>query len=197
MEILYEKIQLLNPCTYNWKKLICMLASKESKSKGLDIMDILRSNGIEAAVESLSCCDYAEWSLFNCEVAESVLPIFEKYFPGDIRPRKALQAVREHKAGLISVERLRSLTSEAWWSVETAERAWYLYGCKAAAAAVAHAAAQDSLSHTFVIYDALSAAKFTAYRETVGDRIAAAQTAYKEKWAEIEQIFIKHFGGGI
>jgi hypothetical protein len=107
MKTTYEKIKSFNPCSDGWRKLLENTNPELDMAKEIDLMDILKSNGIKDAVWVLRCWDYTDWCLFICEVAESVLPIFEKKYPKDERPRKALQAIRDYKTGTISRQDLR------------------------------------------------------------------------------------------
>jgi hypothetical protein len=72
--------------------------------------------------------------LFAADCAEHVLPIFEKTFPDDKRPREAIQAARDFANGKISVA-----AGAAAWAAE--EAAWAAEKAAWAAARAAWAAA--------------------------------------------------------
>jgi len=57
-----------------------------------------------------------EIRLLACDYAKRVLPIFEKRFPEDKRPRQAIEASRKYAQGKISIEQLR-VASDASWAV--------------------------------------------------------------------------------
>ncbi len=50
----------------------------------------------------------AELRLFASDCAERVLYLYEREFPGDDRPRRAIQTAREHARGRVSAAELRS-----------------------------------------------------------------------------------------
>lgn len=114
MKTTYAKIKSFDPCTKGWEILLKNTNPKMDMEKEINLMDILRSNGIRDAVWALRCFDYMDWCLFACEVAESVLPIFEKKYPKDDRPRKALQAIRDYKAGKITKQDLSAAYDAAY-----------------------------------------------------------------------------------
>jgi hypothetical protein len=174
MKTTYEEIKSFNPCSDGWRKLLENTNPELDMAKEIDIMDIFKSNGIKDAIWALRCWDYLDWCLFICEVAESVLPIFEKKYPKDERPRKALQAIRDYKTGTISRQDLRAAA----------------HACTACAACTA----------AYAAYAACTAACTAAYAACTADYAAdaaayAADAAARQKqWDKTEEIFIKHFG---
>jgi len=69
--------------------------------------------------------------LFAADCAERVLPIFEREYPDDDRPRKAIQAARDFVDGKISRDELYAAgeagyvaASAAWSAAGDSERAW-------------------------------------------------------------------------
>ena len=58
--------------------------------------------------------------LFAADCAEHVLPIFEKQYPNDDRPRKAIYAARDFATGKISEKELMEAADAAW----DGEREW-------------------------------------------------------------------------
>ena len=133
LNIIKEK----SPCASGWKTLLKSLNKTEADDEELDLMDVLKSNGVEDAVWCLRCFDYLDYCLFLADVAESVLYIYEQKNK-NTAPRDAINAIREYKLGNITKAEL----------------------VDAAADAAAYAAAY----------------------------------ARKQKWEEIETLFIKHFG---
>ena len=85
--------------------------------------------------------------LFACEVARRVLPVYEKYYPKDHRPRKAIEAAEKYVQGSITENDLFVAEAAAWDAVENA--AWDAAknaaenAAEAAARAAARAAADN------------------------------------------------------
>ena len=116
-----------------------------------------------------------EIRLFAADCAEFVLPIFEKEYPNDDRPRKAIQAARDYANGLMSREQLAA----AW---DAADAAWDAAGAAAwDAADAARAAAWDAAR------DAAWAARDAA--DAARDAAGAARAAAGE---QIKSILLKY-----
>jgi hypothetical protein len=92
---------------------------------------------------------------FACDCAERVLPIFEKAYPNDKRPRAAIEIARQFIGGTVSSEQL--------WAARDAARdaAWAAAGAAAwdAAWAAAGAAAWDARAAGAAAWDAAGAAE--------------------------------------
>ena len=164
LNIIKEK----SPCASGWKTLLKSLNKTEADDEELDLMDVLKSNGIEDAVWCLHCFDYLDYCLFLADVAESVLYIYEQKNK-NTAPRDAINAIREYKLGNITKSELRA-SADAAADYATASADAYAY----AAAYAAYAAA-------YTVADAAYAAAYAA-------------DARNEKWQEIEFLFVKHFG---
>ncbi len=174
-------IKAKNPCHSGWKKLLQGLSKEEADDEPLTFKAILEINGLKDALWALCVFDYKDYCLFNADMAESVLSIFEKRHPNDDRPRKAIAAIRDYHAGRITQEELSTAVLAAYTSfvdadVDVDAAAGYAAGYAASAAYAAYAAADADAYAT-------ATATATAY-------VAAAR---KAKWAEIEALFIKHF----
>ena len=63
-----------------------------------------------------------DWTarLFACDCAERVLPIYEKEYPDDKRPREAIEAARRYAEGKATKKELAAASDAAW----AAEREW-------------------------------------------------------------------------
>jgi len=61
--------------------------------------------------------------LFAADCAERVLPIFEKAFPGDDRPRRAIEAARAYANGRITAAARAAAWDAAWAAAGDAARA--------------------------------------------------------------------------
>ena len=64
--------------------------------------------------------------LFAAECAEHVLPIFEKEYPQDDRPRKAIEAARDFANGKIDAAARNAAGVAAWAAAGAAECKWQL-----------------------------------------------------------------------
>jgi len=58
--------------------------------------------------------------LFSLDCAEHVLDIFEKQYPNDDRPRKAIKAARKFANGKINTQQLAASMDEAWAAARAA-----------------------------------------------------------------------------
>ena len=52
--------------------------------------------------------------LFACDCAERVLPLFEKEYPNDARPRKSIKVARDHANGEATFAQLKAAKDAAW-----------------------------------------------------------------------------------
>ena len=177
METTLKKINKYCPCTSGWTTLLENLGKSKADDEPLELMTILKSNGIKDAVWALRCFDYLDYCLFLADVAESVLPIFEAKYTNDLRPRLAIQAVRDYKSGLISIDDLKDYAADA--------HAAYTDAAADAAAYAAYAAAAADAYSAYAV--AAADAAYAAYT-------AAAAYTHAKKWQELEKLFIKHFG---
>ena len=78
--------------------------------------------------------------LFACDCAERVLPIYEKDYPKDKRPRQAIEVARRYAEGKASDSELAAARAAAWAAARAA--AWD--AARAAAWDAARAAARDA-----------------------------------------------------
>jgi hypothetical protein len=94
-------------------------------------------------------CNERTLRLFACRVAEDVLPIYEREYPDDDRPRKAIETARRYANGEATDSELaaaRAAARAAAWAVRAAagavrDAAWAAAGAAADAAwAAANAA---------------------------------------------------------
>ena len=128
--------------------------------------------------------DWANWVIVRCLkketnikyaifAAEFVIDIYEKKYPEDTRPRKAIQAAKDYLDGKITVHAADAAANAAYAAADAAYAA-----ADAAAAYAAYAA--------YATY-AAAAAYFAAR--------AAADAAYAATRAEIEKLFRGMCGG--
>ena len=173
-----NEIKKHRPCIGGWRKLLHHLGKTEADDESLNIMTILEANGIEDAVWCLRAFKYRDYCLFNADVAESVLSIFEAKYPKDARPRNAIKTIRDYKAGKITREAL--VTDAACAAYDAAYDA--AYAAYASASASAYAATYTASA---------SASAYAAYNASAYAAATSATSA--DKWAGIETIFTKHF----
>ncbi len=179
-----------SPCAGGWEKLLKSLGKTKADDEPLPLVTILDSNGIADAVWCLRALGeehHRDIRLFNCDIAEGVLHIFEKQCPDDKRPRQAIETARRYALGKATKEELVAAGYAAWDAADAAARAI------ARAAATARAAAWS-------VWDAARAAGYAAWdaadfsaRTAVGAAAGAAAAGAVEKKRQA-QLFIKYFG---
>ena len=165
MQTTLNKIKLHSPCEDGWRKLLNYLGKTEADDEVLELRTILESNGLDDTLWAFRAVEGKdkEIRLFAVDCAELVLPLYEKQYLNDDRPRKAIQAARDYANGVISAEEL--------------------YAARAAARAAAWAAAGAAAD---AAWDAAWAAAWAA----AGD--AARAAAWAAAWAEIKQLLPKY-----
>ena len=180
-----NKIKAHSPCEDGWAKLLLSLNKTQADDDPLYIATIIESNDIKDAVWALRAVEGKdkEIRLFAADCAESVLHIYEKQYPNDDRPRKAIQAARDYANGVIGKDELAAERDAARDAARDAERdaerdaAWA--AARAAAWAAERAAARDAAGGA-----AGGAASAAAW--------AAAGAAMDAKWKEIELLLTKY-----
>lgn len=183
MKTTLREIRKHDPCIYGWNKLLAHLNKTKADNKPLDLMTILESNGIKDAVWALICFDYEDYCLFLADIAESVLPIFEKKYPDDNRPRKAIQAIRDYKLGKIDKTNLKST---AYVAADAADSAY--------TARDAHVVVNAAHAAAYAACAAHACAAHAAYNTACAITTDTDTDTHIEKWEKVEQLFIKHFG---
>ena len=128
MQTTLNKIKKHSPCEDGWKKLLNHLGKTEADDEVLELRTILESNGLDDTLWAFRAVDGKdkEIRLFAADCAELVLPIYEKQYPNDDRPKKAIQAARDYANGLIGIEELDAARAAAWaaaWAAWDAARA--------------------------------------------------------------------------
>jgi len=155
-------------------------------------MLILKSNRIKDAVWALRCFDYSDTCLFQADVAESVLPIFEICTESSV-PRLAIQAVRDFKAGKLTREQLANF-ADAASEVSKADTTTPSATCAAGAAGAScsYLGAPGTVGAPRA--SGASAVAFASASAVFAATFVAPEAATISKWNEIEHLFIKHFG---
>ena len=98
-----NRIRQADPCTEGWTKLLAFLNKTQADDDPLDLLTILESNGVQDCLWSFQCTDDNK-SIYRhmaADFAESVLHIYEAYYPNDNRPRLAIQAAHDFANGKI------------------------------------------------------------------------------------------------
>ena len=106
--------------------------------------------------------------LFACYCARDTLPIFEKKYPNDNRPRVAIETAERYANGEATIEELNAARAAAWDAARAAASDAARAAARAAASAAASAAAWDAArdAASDAAWDAAMAAasaKYTNY----------------------------------
>ncbi len=198
MKTTLSRIKNFNPCMDGWK-----LLNKNHKKEEISLMEILESNGIENAIWALRCFDYKDYCLFLADVAESVLHIFEKENPGDTIVRECIQGIRDYKAGNITKGELKAHADAAYNSAyyssssaasaasDAASAYYYSSSCSAYYYSSSSAAAAADAAAAYYYYSSCSSYSYSYSADAASAYYYSS--AKKEKWIEIEKLFVKHF----
>jgi len=120
------------------------------ENRPFPLIEVLEVCGLEDALWALRCCEPVAdrdriARLFACDCAERVLPIFEKEYPDDKRPRLAIEAARKFAIGQATQEELFAAWDAAWAARDAAwVAAWAARDAAGAAAWAARDAARDA-----------------------------------------------------
>ena len=151
--------------SFNLNKLTSNLGTDDLNTE-VTILEILNSNGIIDALYALGTQKYKDYCLFNADVAESVLHIFEDEYPDDDRPRKAIEGIRLFHSGKITKGDLNNIDYCVYSVIDTTY----------------HAAIHNSI---FSAYNtAREAVDCVVHSSDINSRV--------EKWKEIEVLLRKH-----
>jgi len=117
MNTTLNKIKAHEPCEEGYRKLLDYLGKTEADNEALPFLTILESNGVDDAIWSLRTCDdECALRLFACDIAESVLHLYEEKYPNDKHPRNAIEVARRFANGEASDNELRAAARAAWSS---------------------------------------------------------------------------------
>ena len=138
-------IRAKSPCRAGWEKLLAALGKTKADDEPLHLLVILNSNGLDDTfwVLDMTGCDERLSRHISAWCAEQVLPIFEKVFPGDMRPRNAVAVARDDDA-------TPEQRAAAWAAARDAAGAAAWDAAWAAARAAARAAAGDAQLNKFI-----------------------------------------------
>ncbi len=189
MNTTLNEIRKYYPSKSKWRKLLASLGKTESDNEPLSFREILDHLGIEDALWCLRVLDYKDYCLFNADLAELVLPIFESKFPDDNRPRFAIESIRKYHYGDIDREALKAAAVDASRAANEAN-AVYANAANAVyadAADAADAAVYAAYATIATVYAA------DAVYDYANATYAYAIDAANSDPLKIEELFIKHF----
>ena len=201
MQTTLNKIKEHSPCENGWKKLLNYLEKTQADDEPLELRTILESNGLDDTIWALRAVEGMdkEIRLFAADCAELVLPIYEKEYPDDNRPRLAIQALKDYANGLITQEELSAASAAAMDASLAADAAWnagwaamYVGWAARYAARAARAAARAAASAaawTAARTAARAAARDAAWSAAMAARAALDASAAS---AEIKQLLLKY-----
>lgn len=112
-------------CTEGYAMLKEHLGKGWKASAPIPLLTVLESNGVQDAIWALRTLEGKDREIrhFACDCAERVLPIYEKKYPDDKRPRNAIEISRKFAAGLATAEELAAARAAAW-AATAAAAAW-------------------------------------------------------------------------
>ena len=92
--------------------------------KPFPLLEVLDNNGLSDTLWALRCCEpIADRDkiarLFACDCAQRVLPLFEKKYPEDMRPRQTIETARKFANGEATKTELAAAgAAEREWQAE-------------------------------------------------------------------------------
>ncbi len=113
MNTTLNKIRMHSPCKPSWEKLLTSLNKTKSDDEPLSFNYILETLGIKDTIWCLRTIKYRDYCLFNADVAESVLHIYEKLHPKDSTIKDAIIGIRDWHNGDINILELNKLRNSA------------------------------------------------------------------------------------
>jgi hypothetical protein len=185
-------------CKDRYDHLVDKLGPEWGDKDEIDLLDILKHNGTADCLWALcSIHDHPEarrvMRLMAADFAEAVLPIFEKEYPDDKRPRLAIKAARDFANGKITAQERDAATAAARpaagdAALDAARAAWdAAWDAAGVAARAAWAAAWDA---------ATAAERDAAWAATAAERDAARAAAWDAAWAAQAKIIRRYLGRG-
>ena len=128
-----------------WKHLLEGLGVAEADEAPLPFERILDINGLDDALWTLRTLEEYNRAarLFACNCAKRALPVFEREYPEDKRPRMAVEAAERFAQGETTAENLADAEKAAEAAVNVAEQSKVRDSVKLAAKSAACAAQQD------------------------------------------------------
>lgn len=112
------RLRAHGPCADGYEKLLRHLGGPSfDHEASINLLTIFDSNGVADCLWALRAteqnCDLVA-RLMACDFAETVLPIWERYYPRDTRLRCAIEVSRRFARGEASREELATAGAAAW-----------------------------------------------------------------------------------
>ena len=137
MHTTLKQLREVNACTERYTFLRKAIGPKYGDKKPITMTQILDLNGMDDCLWAISHTQNGAGEkllrLFACDCAEHVLPIFEKKYPKDARPRECIAVARRYANGEASNEEraaagaaARAAAGDAAWAARAA--AWAAAG---------------------------------------------------------------------
>lgn len=175
--MIYTTLKLLKKngaCKDRYEHLLRQLGKNKADNEPISFVDLLRMNGLEYtlwAFRATLCWEEDVFTLVRlcAEMALHVLPAFETHYPGDNRPRKAIEMAFAFSEKRCSDTEAALTASEAAYAAAHAAEAAYSASNDAAYARSAYAAAYAAADAA----DAAAYASDTAYAASAADAAAA------------------------
>ena len=126
MKTTLSKILKHGPCGQDpedgdgWWKLLNFLKKTEPDDEPLPLLTVLDSNGLDDAIWALRAVDGYDRGtrLFGCWCACQVLPIYEKQYPNNMRPRQAIETAALYAEGIETA----AASAAAWSAARDAQK---------------------------------------------------------------------------
>jgi len=186
------RLRKFRACKDRYAHLVSKLGPEWGDQDEINLLDILEHNGIDDCLWAFrAAVKHPEGDqvmrLMAADFAEAVLSIYEKEYPSDTRPRKAIQAARDNANRKITVKNRAVAGAAARAASHAAARAatWAAAGAAAWAATGAAARAAEDAARAATIA-AIKAAKEAA-GATTG---AAAWDAAEDVQARIVRKYL-------
>ncbi len=182
----FRKAKEAGACVPSYRKMAKALGgvNKYGENTPIPLDKVLEVCGLDDALWALRIItEQAERGirLFACDCAERVLPLFEKKYPLDNRPRTAIDVVRRFANGEASPEELEAAAEAAARAARAAARAAEAAARAAEAAGWAAAwAAAGAAGAARAAWAAWAAAE--AAKAAVGWAAGAAAEAVEREW---------------
>ena len=146
-----KRIKKFDPCSDELEVLYEVIGKDFPEDKEIYFADLIKANvdidyvmwGLQATPKKQKKQVECLLAAFACDCAERVLPIFEKQYPDDKRPRNAIEITRQWLRGEVTAAARAAAWAAAWDAARDAARDATM-AARAAAWAADWAAARDS-----------------------------------------------------
>lgn len=156
-----QSLKDFKACEDGYDTLMCSLPIGFPEDQPINLLSALDSNPVNDVFWALRAVSQDLRPILgplSADVAEAVLPIFERAYPNDNRPRKAIEAAR------LGNPDAADAADAAYDAAATASTAAAAYTADAAYAAAARAAAYAAAANAAYTANAANAASYAAAR---------------------------------